>query len=146
MIKAPIGSGKPAFWSVQNISYQAYRLKTRPELIIGVLALCFLSFVVLVPLLQIIQDAFTFQSYDLSYEPDGVVGSFTLFHIDRVFNQPISTALFYKPLLNSLKMGFAVTAIALVVGFSLAWLMVRTNVHFKGVFGAMLVFPYMMPS
>ena len=43
-------------------------------------------------------------------------------------------------------MGFAVTVIALIVGFSLAWLMVRTNVHFKGVFGAMLVFPYMMPS
>lgn len=137
---------KPGFWFLQNISYQAYRLKNRPELIIGFLALGFLSFVVLVPLLQIIKDAFTFQSYDLAYNPDGVVGEFTLFHLDRVFNQPISAALFYRPLVNSLKMGFFVTVIALTVGFSLAWLMVRTNVHFKGVFGAMLVFPYMMPS
>ena len=146
MLKASILSGKPAFWSWRSLSYQVYRLKNRPELIIGVLALGFLSFVVLVPLLQIIQDALTFQSYDLAYEPDGVVGSFTLFHLDRVFNQPISAALFYKPLINSLIMGFAVTVIALIVGFSFAWLMVRTNVHFKGVFGAMLVFPYMMPS
>ena len=146
MLKASMQSGKPAFWSWRGLSYQVYRLKNRPELVIGVLALGFLSFVVLVPLLQIIQDALTFQSYDLAYEPDGVVGSFTLFHLDRVFNQPISAALFYKPLLNSLIMGFAVTVIALIVGFSLAWLMVRTNVHFKGVFGAMLVFPYMMPS
>ena len=146
MLKASIQSGKPAFWSWRGLSYQVYRLKNRPELVIGVLALGFLSFVVLVPLLQIIQDALTFQSYDLAYEPDGVVGSFTLFHLDRVFNQPISAALFYKPLINSLIMGFAVTVIALIVGFSLAWLMVRTNVHFKGVFGAMLVFPYMMPS
>ena len=146
MLKASIQSGKPAFWSWRGLSYQVYRLKNRPELVIGVLALGFLSFVVLVPLLQIIQDALTFQSYDLAYEPDGVVGSFTLFHLDRVFNQPISAALFYKPLINSLIMGFAVTVIALIVGFSLAWLMVRTNVHFKGVFGVMLVFPYMMPS
>ena len=146
MLKASMQSGKPAFWSWRGLSYQVYRLKNRPELVIGVLALGFLSFVVLLPLLQIIQDALTFQSYDLAYEPDGVVGSFTLFHLDRVFNQPISAALFYKPLINSLIMGFAVTVIALIVGFSLAWLMVRTNVHFKGVFGAMLVFPYMMPS
>ena len=146
MFKASFQSGKLAFWSWRSLSYQVYRLKNRPELIIGVLALGFLSFVVLVPLLQIIQDALTFQSYDLAYEPDGVVGSFTLFHLDRVFNQPISAALFYKPLINSLLMGFAVTVIALIVGFSFAWLMVRTNVHFKGVFGAMLVFPYMMPS
>ena len=146
MLKASMQSGKPAFWSWRGLSYQVYRLKNRPELVIGVLALGFLSFVVLVPLLQIIQDALTFQSYDLAYEPDGVVGSFTLFHLDRVFNQPISAALFYKPLINSLIMGFAVTVIALIVGFSLAWLMVRTNVHFKGVFGVMLVFPYMMPS
>ena len=146
MLKASMQSGKPAFWSWRGLSYQVYRLKNRPELVIGVLALGFLSFVVLVPLLQIIQDALTFQSYDLAYEPDGVVGSFTLFHLDRVFNQPISAALFYKPLINSLIMGFAVTVIALIVGFSLACLMVRTNVHFKGVFGVMLVFPYMMPS
>ena len=146
MLKASMQSGKPAFWSWRGLSYQVYRLKNRPELVIGVLALGFLSFVVLLPLLQIIQDALTFQSYDLAYEPDGVVGSFTLFHLDRVFNQPISAALFYKPLINSLIMGFAVTVIALIVGFSLAWFMVRTNVHFKGVFGAMLVFPYMMPS
>ena len=126
------GNNKPRFWSIRNIFYQSYRLKNRPELIIGLLALCFLSFVVLVPLFQIIKDALTFQSYDLAYEPDGVVGEFTLFHLDRVFNQPISAALFYKPLLNSLKMGFAVTVIALSVGFCLAWLMVRTNVYFKG--------------
>ena len=138
--------GKPAFWSKQNLTYQAYKIKNRPEIIIGAICLGFLSFVVLLPLFQIIRDALTFQSYDLAYNPDAEVGSFTLFHLDRVFNQPISAALFYKPLINSLKMGFAVTAISIVIGSSLAWLMVRTNVHFKGVFGAMLVFPYMMPS
>ncbi len=137
---------KPPFWSARNLSYQAYRLKNRPEIIIGVLSLGFLGFVVLVPLFQIIREALTFQRYDLAYQRDGVIGSLTLLHLDRVFNQPISQALFYKPLMNSLKIGFAVTLIAVIVGSSLAWLMVRTNIYFKGTFGAMLVFPYMMPS
>ncbi len=139
-------SRKLIFRYFRDIYYHAYQLNNRPELVIGILAFVFLSFVVLVPLLQIIQDALTFQNYDLAYKPEAVVGEFTLFHFDRVFNQPISAALFYKPLMNSLKMGSAVTAIALSVGFTLAWLMVRTNVHLKGVFGAMLVIPYMMPS
>jgi len=137
---------KPAFLSLKNLGYQFYRLKNRPELVIGVLCLAFLGFVVLVPLFQIIRDALTFQSYDLSYVPDAEVGAFTLFHLDRVFVQPISKALFIRPLINSLAMGVAVTLIGVSVGSGLAWLMVRTNIHFKGVMSGMLVFPYMMPS
>jgi iron(III) transport system permease protein len=138
--------GRPPLWSRQNLGYQLYRLKNRPELVIGALCLLFLSFVVLVPLSQIIVDALTVQPYDKAYLPDAEPGSFTLFHLDRVFLQPISKALFYRPLLNSLAMGAAVTVLAVSIGSALGWLMVRTNVHFKGTFAAMLVIPYMMPS
>lgn len=137
---------KPPFWSGRNLVYQLYRLRNRPELIIGTLCLAFLGFVVLVPLFQIVRDALTVQTYDKAYLPDEEVGSFTLFHLDRVFVQPISSALFYKPLLNSLAMGAAVTAIGVCIGSVLAWLMVRTNIRFKGAFSLMLVIPYMMPS
>jgi len=146
MTLTSVSTDKPKMFSRQNIGYQLYRIKNKPELIIGAICLVFLGFVVLVPLFQIIKDSLTFQSYDRAFDPDGEVGSFTLLHFDRVFLQPISVALFVKPLINSLMLGAAVTAIALTVGSSLAWLMVRTNVHFKGVFGAMLVVPYMMPS
>ncbi len=138
--------GKPPLLSIRNLSYQLYRLKNRPEIIIGTLCLVFLGVVVLVPLFQIIRDALTYQNYDLAYHPEAEVGSFTLFHLDRVFVQPISKALLIKPLLNSLSMGAAVTVIGVCVGSGLAWLMVRTNIKFKGVFSVMLVFPYMMPS
>ncbi len=139
-------SRKPGFFSVRNIGYQIYRLRNRPEVIIAVLCLAFLGFVVLVPLFQIVRDALTFQDYDKAYVPDSETGAFTLFHLDRVFRQPISKALFIRPLINSLSMGVAVTAIGVTVGSGLAWLMVRTNIHFKGVMSGMLVFPYMMPS
>jgi len=138
--------GRPPLLSARNLAYQLYRLRNRPDIIISVLCLAFLGFVVMVPLFQIIRDALTFQSYDLNYVPDAEVGAFTLFHLDRVFMQPISKALFIKPLINSLTMGVAVTAIAVCVGSGLAWLMVRTNIMFKSTLASMLVFPYMMPS
>ncbi len=138
--------GRPPIWSIRNLGYQSYRLINRPELIIGTVCLAGLGFLVLVPLIEIIRDAFSFQSYDLAYRPDGEVGAFTLFHIERVFFGPISKALFLRPLLNSLSMGVAVTAIGVSIGSLLAWLMVRTNVRFKGALGAMIVIPYMMPS
>ena len=127
---------RPAFWSMRNLWYQLYRLKNRPEIVIGSLCLAFLGFVVMVPLFQIIHDALTYQSYDLAYRPEAEVGAFTLFHLDRVFVQPISKALFIRPLLNSLAMGVSVTIIGVSVGSLLAWLMVRTNIRFKGVFSA----------
>ena len=138
--------GRPPIWSIRNLGYQSYRLTNRPELIIGTVCLAGLGFLVLVPLLEIIRDAFSFQSYDLAYRPDGVVGSFTLFHLQRVFVSPISKALFLRPLVNSLSIGIAVTAIGVGIGSLLAWLIVRTNIRFKGTLGAMIVIPYMMPS
>jgi iron(III) transport system permease protein len=138
--------GRPPIWSIRNLGYQSYRLINRPELIIGTVCLAVLGFLVLVPLLEIIRDAFSFQSYDLAYRPDGKVGSFTLFHLERVFVGPISKALFLRPLINSLSIGVSVTVIGVSIGSLLAWLLVRTNIRFKGTLGAMIVIPYMMPS
>ena len=55
-------------------------------------------------------------------------------------------ALFFGPLLNSVAVGICVTVIGISIGTALAWLLVRTNVPFKGFFGTMAVVPYMMPS
>ncbi|MEZ5860845.1 MAG: ABC transporter permease subunit [Geminicoccaceae bacterium] len=93
-----------------------------------------------------VRDALTLQPYDLAYHPDGVVGSFSLFHLERVFASPLSPALFFRPLLNSLAVGFWVTAIGVSIGSLLAWLLVRTDIRCKGLLGALIVIPYMMPS
>jgi len=138
--------GKPPVLSRNNLRYQLHRLFNRPEITLGVLCLAGLGFLVLVPLFEIIRDALSYQSYDLAYHPEAEVGAFTLFHLERVFTGPLSKALFIKPLLNSVAVGFCVTALGITIGTGLAWLLVRTNVRFKGVFGAMAVVPYMMPS
>jgi iron(III) transport system permease protein len=139
-------AGRPPVWSIRNLGYQSHRLINRPELIIGAVCLAVLGFLVLGPLLEIIHDALSLQSYDLAYLPDGEVGAFSLFHLERVFVGPLSAALFVRPLLNSLSVGLAVTALGVSIGSVLAWLVVRTNIRFKATLGAMIVIPYMMPS
>lgn len=108
--------------------------------------LTFLALLVLTPLVEIIRDALSYQSYDLAYHPEAEEGDFTLFHFKRVFTGRHSLALFYRPLINSLMVGAGVTAIAVVIGSGLAWLLVRTDLFFRSFFGAMAVIPYMMTS
>ncbi|MEZ5865959.1 MAG: iron ABC transporter permease [Geminicoccaceae bacterium] len=130
----------------RRLRYHGFRLRNRPDLVIGFVCLAVLAFLVLAPLAEIIRDALTLQPYDLAYIPDGVVGSFSLFHLERVFASPLTPALFIRPLLNSLAIGFWVTAIGVSIGSLLAWLLVRTDIRCKGLLGTLIVIPYMMPS
>jgi hypothetical protein len=48
------------------IRFHWYRLASRPDLIIGAVCLIALGFLVLGPLIEIIRDALSLQSYDLA--------------------------------------------------------------------------------
>lgn len=145
-LNATYSKGEPSVLSRSNLTYHLYRLMNRPERILGFIFLAILGFLVLVPLFKIIHDSLVYQSYDLAYRPDAEVGAFTLFHLERVFTGPLSKALFLRPLLNSVGIGVCVTILGVGIGTALAWLLVRTDIRFKGVFGALVVIPYMMPS
>ena len=97
-------------------------------------------------LLQIIYTSLTYQANDLRLVRDATVGDFTLYHYFRVFTGRLSRALFYKPFINSLVVGFGVTTMAMTLGTLLAWVIVRTDVPLKRFFGAVMVIPYTMPS
>ena len=132
--------------SKSHLTYFFYRLINRPHLVLGSVCLLILSFLVLTPLLEIIRDSLSVQSYDIAYLPEAKIGEFTLFHYDRVFVGPLSKALLINPLLNSIAIGVCVTLIGVSIGTLLAWLIVKTNIRYKSFFGALAVVPYMMPS
>lgn len=122
------------------------RITSRPELVLGAVLTVILGLLVITPLVEAVRDAFTYQPYDIALRRDAEVGAFTLFHFERVFTGNLSLALFYRPFLNSLMVGFGVTALAVVVGTGLAWLVIRTDLPFRSTFGFLAVIPYMMPS
>ena len=132
--------------SKSHLTYFFYKLINRPHLVLGSVCLLILGFLVLTPLLEIIRDSLSVQSYDIAYLPEAKIGEFTLFHYDRVFIGPLSKALLINPLLNSIAIGVCVTLIGVSIGTLLAWLIVKTNIRYKSFFGALAVVPYMMPS
>ncbi len=55
-------------------------------------------------------------------------------------------ASFWKPLWNSLRMSAYASLIAILVGGTFAFLITRTDIHFKKFFSSVFIFPYIMPS
>ena len=129
-----------------TLAFAYYKLRTRPEFFISGFFLVALSFLVLTPLVEIIRDALTYQSYDLAYRPAAEEGAFTTFHLERVFTGRLSKALFVKPMVNSLLIGAGVTVLGVIIGSLLAFVLVRTDIAFRPFFGSLAVVPYMMPS
>lgn len=107
------------------------KLRYRTYYIMAMIFLVIFAFLVIVPLIQIILTSLTFQRNDLRMVRGAKVGAFTFYHYSRVFIGRLAQALFYKPFLNSLMVGVGVTTLSMIIGSSLAWVLVRTDIPFK---------------
>ncbi|WP_435168473.1 ABC transporter permease [Paenibacillus glycanilyticus] len=117
-----------------------------PIHLIGLAALLFLAYTVLWPVLKILYTTFLWRQQDVRLTGEANPGHFTLYHWTRVLASDMSMNLFYKPILNSLGVGFAVSALSMLIGCGLAWLVVRTNVPWKKTIAFLAVIPYLLPS
>ena len=136
----------------QNYS-KSKRLKNRikalvsnPYNIIVLIAVVLLTYLIVLPLLDMFSTTFTLAKRDLRAVPGGVAGEFTLYYWQRLLASKLSMNLLVKPLLNSLLVGFGVSVCAITLGSVLAWLMVRSDLPFKPFFSLAVIIPYMIPS
>lgn len=63
-----------------------------------------------------------------------------------VLNSKLSRNLFYRPLGNTMMLGFGVAAGCVLLGGFLAWLVVMTDVPWRRTIGLMATLPFMIPS
>jgi iron(III) transport system permease protein len=63
-----------------------------------------------------------------------------------VLASPLSENLWWRPLLNTLLLGFGVSAGCLLLGGFLAWLVVLTDLPARNVIGTLSTLPFMIPS
>jgi len=131
---------------LKSLNFYRAKLKSKPEIILSIIFIIVFSLLIIVPFIKMIITTFTYQGYDLRLVRGAKKGAFTLFHYKRVFASDLSKSFFITPLINSLKVGFSVTTIAMFVGSLLAWLFVRTDIPFKKFFQTVIVVPYMIPS
>lgn len=130
----------------KRLKNQIVSVVTNPYNIIVVIAVILLTYLIVLPLLDMLSTTFSLAQRDLRAVPGGVAGEFTFYYWKRLLASSLSMNLLVKPLINSLLIGFFVSVCAIGVGSLLAWLMVRTNLPFKGFFSLAVIIPYMIPS
>jgi iron(III) transport system permease protein len=125
-----------------------YRLRLsfrEPTTIIGLLAAALFLYLILVPILSLMMDAFHVQFGD-ERRIAKPVGDPTSYYLERTFGSLISSDLFWNPLLNTLFIAFGVIILALTIGGTLAWLLSRTDMFGRRWFATALIVPYMLPA
>ena len=129
----------------KRLKNQIKAVVTNPYNLIVLVAIILLAYLILLPLLDMITTSFTLSAKD-ARRIHGDVGQFTLYYWQRLLASNLSKSLLYIPLRNSLLIACCVSFFAILLGSVLAWLMVRTDLPFKGFFSTAVIIPYMIPS
>jgi len=119
---------------------------TSLQFILSVLLLIALAYLILVPLFNLAWATLTWGEGDHRLSPQAVPGEFTLAHWQRVLTGRLSKKLLIEPLGHTLVVGLSASALALLVGGVLAWLVTRTDLPGRGWLRTVLILPYMIPS
>lgn len=122
-----------------------YRLRHDPTPIIAFILVVALTYLVLGPLLALLSEGFRVQFRDA-----GRIGSkqnsLTLYYLGRVFTSQVSANLFWQPLKRTLLLSLVTLIASVLLGFFLAWVLVRTDVPGANFFSKMMILPYIAPS
>lgn len=114
--------------------------------VITFISVVILGYLVIVPLAQMVLATVQWSKSDLRLSPEASPGAFTLFHWIRTFASEISASTLYKPLVNSLIIGFSVSAVSIALGCALAYVFTRTDFPFKKLLSFLVMIPYILPS
>ena len=117
-----------------------------PQVILSLIMLVVMFYMVIIPLFRMLMTTITFSENDLRYAPGAVEGKFTLFHWTRMLTSKIAKIMTFEPLLHSLTISLGATSIAFVIGGSMAWMVVRTDMPGRKIINVLAVVPYIMPS
>lgn len=136
----------------KKLSRQLYRLRaffSKPANVILVVFCVLLCLLTLYPLLLLFYETVTVHLGKEIRATGLTEGAFTLYSLEKIFataKNSYSKLTFYEPLLNTLAVSITASAISIVFGGAVAWLITRTNLRFKKFISTVFVFPYIMPA
>ncbi len=104
-----------------------------------------LVYLMAVPVLLMVSDAFTVQTGD-AHNTGQAVGEPTTYYLWRTMRSPVAAQLFWTPLTNTLKVALVAVFGSLVVGTTLAVLVRRSNIWGHRWLASALIVPYLLPS
>jgi iron(III) transport system permease protein len=127
-------------------SRRFFRWLARPQVVLSLIMLAVMFVMVVIPLYKLIETTVTWSAHDLTRVSDAVEGEFTFFHWVRMATGIIGKLYLYIPLQHSMVVAIGSTLLALTIGGSLAWLVVRTDMPGRNLVNQLAVLPYIMPS
>lgn len=130
----------------RRLKNQIKSVITNPYNIIVLITIVLLTYLIVLPLLDMISTTFSLAQRDIRMAGGGEAGEFTFYYWKRLLASEMTGRLLIKPLMNSLLIGVSVSVCAITLGSLLAWLMVRTDLPFKPFFSLAVIIPYMIPS
>ena len=127
----------------RRLKNQIKAVVTNPYNIIVLIAIVLLTYLIILPLLDMLATTFQLAQRDLRATGASMddVGKFTFYYWQRLLASELSMNILVKPLMNSLMVGFFVSLLAIALGSALAWLMVRSDMPFKPFFSLAVIIP-----
>ena len=145
-MQIPATSSQPFLQTLQASSRRFFHWLTKPHVVLALIMLGLMAIMVVNPLYQLVETTFTWQPVDTSRIPGAVQGEFTLFHWIRMSTGIFGRIYTYNPLMHSITIAMGTVVFALMIGGSLAWLVVRTDMPGRKLVTSLAVLPYIMPS
>ena len=122
------------------------RWLTSAQVALALIMLVLMFYMIIIPLYRMVETTVTWQAHDLTRVPDAVVGELTIFHYVRMLTGVFGRIYMYTPLQHSMTVAIGATLLSLLIGGSLAWLVVRTDMPGRKLVNQLAVIPYIMPS
>lgn len=135
-----------AFSRKRRFKNNVLNVITNPYNLIVLAVIVLLAYLIIVPLIDMLTTTFKVVQRDMSRIPGSKIGDFTLYYWNRLLFSNVSYSLLYKPLVNSLLIASCVSVFSIMLGATLAWLMVRSDLPGKRFFSLAIIVPYMLPS
>ena len=123
-----------------------FRWVTSPHVILSIIMLILIFYMVIIPLYRMVMTTITYADNDYRYAKGAVEGQITAFHWLRMLTSKVGVVMTFEPLLHSLTISLGATALAFLIGGSLAWLVIRTDLPGRNAINILAVIPYIMPS
>jgi iron(III) transport system permease protein len=119
---------------------------TKPHVMLALIMLVILFYMVIIPLYKLVETTVTWQISDLGRVPDAEVGGLTAFHWVRMLTGIFGKIYTFTPLQHSMTIAIGTVVLSLLIGGSLAWLVVRTDMPGRKLVNQLALLPYIMPS
>jgi len=117
-----------------------------PEFIISIILIIVLSYLILVPLFNLAWRTFSWGPGDQRISSAAVPGHLTIAHWDRMLFGRVSSKMVWEPLANTMVTGTIAAAAALLLGGTLAWVVIRSDIPGRRIMRTMLTLPYLIPA